>query len=164
MKKSKAENIRITIADENVFSEFAVDDKDVLDEMLVDTIEKTANTKPVTKKLDITFVTDQKIDTDKFALAYQNTMQNKLYAKNREIARCLLTGLVLTTVAICALLAYVFFFANQSLFLNKFGEIVSWVFVWASVEIITIEMIQLLIEKAKVKRLLNAKLTTKTKK
>ena len=88
-------------------------------------------------------------------------MQNKVDIKNREISRCLITGIIMTVIAVCLLLLYVYVFSQLSLFWNKFQEISAWVFVWASVEILTVELIQLLIDRAKAKNLLNANLTIK---
>lgn len=161
MQKNNVEKLKIGIPEGNVFSEYIVDDKEVLDEVLVDTIEKTANTKPVRKNLDITFVSNQKIDSNRFTSAYKNTMQNKVDTKNREISRCLITGIIMTIVSVCLLLLYVYVFSQLSLFWNKFQEISVWVFVWASVEILTVELIQLMIDRAKAKKLLNATLTIK---
>ncbi len=161
----KTEQITIGISEESVYAGYAVEDRETIDEMLVDAIEKVADTKPISKKLEITFLHDSnlKFDEERFTTAYKNTMQNKVDAKKREITRCLFTGISLLVVAISALLAFVYFFVDKSLFWNKFGEIISWVFVWGSVEVFTIELIQLLIDKAKAKRLLNATIIIKSK-
>ena len=51
MKKNNVEKLKIGIPEGNVFSEYIVDDKEVLDEMLVDTIEKKKQTPNLLEKI-----------------------------------------------------------------------------------------------------------------
>ena len=163
----KTDKININIYDEDVYADYGSDDAEFLDEMLVEAVEKNVNSKPISRGLEVNFVVAKgnKIDEDRFVEAYRNTAKNKLDTKTHEIVRCIVTGCVMVMVAVSLLLAFVYFFSKLTLFWVKAGEVAAWVFTWASVEILTIEFIQLLIDRAKIRKILKAKiiLTNKTK-
>ena len=64
-----------------------------------------------------------------------------------------------------AMLAFdVFVMEELNYFLFEFFNVFAWVFCWGGIEILTIELIQLIMEKNKAKRVLNSKIILVDKK
>ena len=162
----KTDKININIYEEDVYAAYGSEDAEFLDEDLVDAVRKTANAKPIKDDLAINFIIakDKKIEKDRFVDAYKNAVINQLETKKREITRCLLTGSIMAVVAVCLLFVYVYGFAKINAFFDVVGAIIAWVFSWTAVQIFTIDLIQLLIDKAKINKLLKANIDITNKK
>ena len=79
--------------------------------------------------------------------------------KRLELSRCLTTGFSLLVVGILLILLNVFVFEELEKFTYEMFSVISWVFMWAAVETLTLELIQILIEIKKSKKLLKSNLT-----
>lgn len=154
--------------DHNVYADYGIEKDDMLDDNLVETVEKLANTKPIKTDLTIHFLSKSeselsKIDKKRFKTAYKNTINQKLFMKNHEISRCLMTGLVFFAIAVILAAVYVVIEPHIGKFFNQFCYIIEWVFICTTVQTLTIELIQLYIDRAKLKRLLKAKIIFRKK-
>ena len=170
MKEKKVDKIKINIYEEEVYAEYGVDDKEMFEDSLIDTVEKLANSKSLRTDISLQFVCEPgiEVEQERFKKAFQNTGINKLETKKRELGRCFITGTIIGIIAIALLLGYTFLhpYIENHIFWNELCDVAVWVFMWATVEIFTIEAIQILIEMAKIKRILRAKIdfTKKEKK
>ena len=162
MKEKKRENIKINIYEQEVYAEYGVDDKEMFEDSLIDTVEKLANSKPLRTDIALQFVCEEgiEVEQERFKVAFKNTGKNKLETKKRELARCLITGVIMAVFALALLAGYHFLhpYIEDIVFWNELCDVAVWVFMWAAVEILTIEAIQILIEMAKIKRVLRAKI------
>lgn len=160
-KNNEPEKLTINILDEDVFNEYGVDEHVVLQEDLTYTIETLSNTQKLNSKLNLNFSVknDININEEKFIDSYKNTFRMNIKMKRHELSRCVTTGIVILLVGIFLLALNVFVFENLEKFTYEFFSVISWVFVWAGVETLTLELIQIIIEIKKNKRLLNANVT-----
>lgn len=165
MEKSR-KKLTINLYDEDVFNEYGVDDEQVLQEELSDTISALANTEKISTPLEITFIKPEKskIENDKFVKAFSNTFSYEIARKSHECARCIITGIILLLVGVAMLAFDVFVMEELNYFLFEFFNVFAWVFCWGGIEILTIELIQLIMEKNKAKRVLNSKIILVDKK
>jgi len=159
MKKDN-KNIHVNLFSEDVYAEYGVENDVLLDDALVDTVQSLADTKPITAKLSIDFIAKNniKIDDEKFMRAYKNTVQNRIDMKNHEIIRCTITGLIFLVFSLVLLEVYVLWKPYLNEFWDQFLTIFDWVFLWSAIQILTIELIQLFIDKAKIKKIFKANL------
>lgn len=160
MKEKKRENIKINIYEEEVYAEYGVDDKEMFEDSLIDTVEKLANSKPLRTDITLQFVCENRVEVEqeRFKNAFKNTGLNELQTKKRELGRCLIIGFIMAAISVGLLVGYTVLQPYLTFFWNQFFNVIFWVFMWAAVEILTIEAIQILIEMAKIKRVLRAKI------
>lgn len=153
----KSNTITIDINEENVYAEYGYEDKLLLEDSLVDSIEYMASTRPIKQKLTFCFKETTKTDINEaqFIEAYHNTFSTKIEAKKHEIGRCCLTGLILFIISMGFILFEQFVVIGAHAVIYEFFEIMSWVFAWAAVETLTIELIQLIMDKRKYNRILD---------
>jgi len=78
--------------------------------------------------------------------------------KNHEIIRCTITGLIFLVFSLVLLEVYVLWKPYLNEFWDQFLTIFDWVFLWSAIQILTIELIQLFIDKAKIKKIFKANL------
>ena len=159
MKKDN-KNIHVNLFSEDVYAEYGVENDVLLDDELVDTVQSLADTKPITAKLSIDFIAKNniEIDDEKFMRAYKNTVQNRIDMKNHEIIRCAITGVIFLVFSLVLLELYVWCKPYLNAFWDQFLTIFDWVFLWSAIQILTIELIQLFIDKAKIKKIFKANL------
>lgn len=157
--KKKSSNITVDINEEIIYEEYGFDDKLLLSDVLADTIEYVASTRPIKQKLKLNIKENVQanIDEKQFTDAYKNTFSTKIDGKKHEIGRCIITGIVLWIVSIGLILFEQFVIAGSNAILCEIFEIISWVFTWVAVETLTIELIQLIMDKRKYSRLLDVK-------
>lgn len=155
--------ININIYDQSVYAEYGYEGHELIEDSLVSTVETLAATKPIRNRLKLVFHKKKtmKISEERFVTAYTNSIKNKVTEKNNEIKRCLTTGIILLFVGLAVLCFDVFVAENLSYFLFEFFNIFAWVFCWAAVEIFTIHLVQLIIDKRKYKRLLSVEILFK---
>lgn len=160
MKNKKSSTITINSADELFYSSYFYDDKEILDNDLSETIYSLSNSKPIKDKLIIKIKSPTKSSTDKakFKNAFKNSFESKMQMKQYEIHRCLITGFFMF-LAFCALLA-ITICVNTALgeVFYYVADLATWVFGWGFIEIVTIELIQLYIDKYKYKKIRDAEI------
>ncbi|MBR2467648.1 MAG: hypothetical protein IKB42_01220 [Clostridia bacterium] len=152
--------LTINLYDEDVFNEYGVDGDEILQEELTTTISNLANTEKISTPLELTFIKPEnnKIDNDKFVKAFSNSYNAEISRKKHECTRCIITGIILLLVGIAMLAFDVFVMEPLNYFFYEFFNVFAWVFCWGGIEILTIELIQLIMEKNKAKRVLNSKI------
>ncbi len=165
--KDKISNIVININNEDVYADFTYKDTDMLNESLENTITKLSKSTPLKTKLNIKMEPKKDINLNekKFKNAFSNTYESMLQEKKHEIARCVITGLTIMAIGIALILFSVFFttdvygtpYPNAKL-LNYVVDLLAWITIWDSVEVLTVELIQLLIERKKLKKIKTANL------
>lgn len=155
--------ININIYDQSVYAEYGYEGHELIEESLTSTVETLAATKPIRNRLRLVFhkKKSMKISEERFVKAYTNSIKNKVTEKNNEIKRCFTTGLILLFVGFALLAFDVFVAASMGEFIYEFFNIFAWVFCWAAVEIFTIHLVQLIIDKRKYKRLLSVEIRFK---
>lgn len=156
--KNKENTIVINVNDENVYGEYGYEGQEHLESSLVSTLQELAASRATKEQLTIKVKENSKIEIneEKFVDAYKNTFNNLIDGKQHEISRCLTTGVILSFIGILLLTLFVFVFQYMHDAVVVFTELITWVFSWCAVETLTIELIQLYIDRAKLKRLLNA--------
>ncbi len=160
MKYSKQpSNITLDINDENVYADYGFDDKLFLNDWLAGSIEYVASTRPIKQKLTLCFkeLVPANIQEEQFVDAYKNTFNTKLNGKKNEIVRCVMTGIILWIVSLALIFFEQLVIAGMHDIICEIFEILSWVFAWVAVETLTLELIQLIMDKRKYTRLLNVK-------
>lgn len=152
-------SIDISIHNEDVFANYGYDDKEFIDYELMDTVYNLSNAYPLRHCLSIKFIneSDKTIDEKRFKSAYKNTLKTEINKKKNEMKRCITTGLIMFVIGLILLLTYVYISPKWGPFIEEVFDLVAWVFAWAAVEILTVELIQILIEIKKYKRILNSK-------
>lgn len=156
-RKKQSNTITIDINEENVYAEYGYEDKLLLEDSLVDSIEYMASTRPIKQKLTFCFKETTKTDIDEvqFIEAYHNTFNTKIEAKKHEIGRCIITGVVLWLISLAFILFEQLVVVGAHPVVYEIVEIMSWVFNWVAVEALTIELIQLVLDWRKYNRLLS---------
>ena len=156
-RKKQSNTITIDINEENVYAEYGYEDKLLLEDSLVDSIEYMASTRPIKQKLTFCFKETIKTNMDEaeFIEAYNNTFKTKIQAKKHEIGRCVLTGIIMWIISIALILFEQFVVAGAHDVIYEISEVMSWVFTWVAVETLTIELIQLVLDWRKYNRLLS---------
>lgn len=156
-RKKQSNTITIDINEENVYAEYGYEDKLLLEDSLVDSIEYMASTRPIKQKLTFCFKETTKTDIDEaqFIEAYHNSFKTKIEAKKHEIGRCVLTGIIMWIISIALILFEQFVVAGAHDVIYEISEVMSWVFTWVAVETLTIELIQLVLDKRKYNRILD---------
>lgn len=93
---TKPSNITIDINDEIVYAEYGFDDKLLLNDSLIDSIEYVASTRPIKQKLTLCVKENVpvNIQENQFIDAYKNTFNTKIDGKKHEIGRCVMTGII----------------------------------------------------------------------
>lgn len=156
MKRKYNKNvINIDINEENVYADYGIDGDLLVEEDLIDNMFNVANTRPIKQGVIFCFKEKNGIDVEdsKFISAYHNTIKNHLLSKKLEIRRCILLGVVLLVASALFILLENFFFIKQGPIIAEVSNIISWVFFWAAVEVLTIDLSQLMMEKIKYIRL-----------
>lgn len=160
--KNKTQNqgntIVINIKDEDIYGEYGYEGQEHLESSLVSTLQELASSRPTKEQLTIKVKekSNIKINEKEFVDAYKNTFNNLIDGKQHEISRCITTGVILLAISIIMISLYVFVFQNMHDLIVVFTDVISWIFTWCAIETLTIELIQLYIDRAKLKRLLNA--------
>lgn len=85
-------------------------------------------------------------------------MNNYVKAKQHEISRCLLTGIIMLIISAILICVENFWLINMGAIVREISNVASWVFAWDAIEILAIQLIQLVIDKRKVQRLRDAKI------
>lgn len=157
MKKNNAPVINININEGDVFADYGFENKQYLDQSIVNTLTNLADSRPIKEGLAINFRTSENINIDKadFVDAYKNTFLSKVNKKKLEIHRCVWTGVVLALISFILISLQVFIFQNLHDIIRVASEVCSWVFAWSAIEVLTIELIQLEIDKHKLQKLLS---------
>lgn len=155
--------ININIYDQSVYAEYGYEGHELIEESLVSTVETLAATKPIRNRLRLVFhkKKSMKISEERFVNAYTNSIKNKVTEKNNEIKRCFITGMILLFVGLGLLAFDVFVAESFGYFLYEFFNVFAWVFCWAAIEVFTIHLVQLIIDKRKFKRLLSVEIRFK---
>lgn len=160
MKEKNRENIKINIYEEEVYAEYGVEDEEMFEDSLIDTIARLSNAKPLRTDVNLQFVCEEgvEVDEERFKKAFKNTENHAMSAKKKELGRCLITGIIMAIIGLGLLIGYHFLhpYIEDIVFLNELCDVAVWVFMWAAVEILTVEAIQIGIEIAKIKRVLRA--------
>lgn len=161
MNNNKTKNLTINILEEDIYNEYGVDEHVVLQEELTSTIETLSNTQKLNDKLNLNFSVnkDVNVNEERFVEAYKNTFKMNIQMKKHELSRCITTGIAILVIGIILLALNVFVLENLEKFTFALFDVISWVFVWAGVETLTLELIQIVIEIKKSRKLLNANLT-----
>lgn len=159
-KQEKNDVIFIDINEENTFADYGCDGKLFVEETLTEKMKNLANSKPINKHLTFHFRKKNSIylNEEEFVKAYDNTIANDIDTKKHEIGRCILTGCIMFAMSILLILLQNYVMVNLGDILYEISEIAAWVFAWAAVEVLTIELVQLWIEVRKLKRLRRADL------
>ena len=162
---SKRQNVHLNIYDEDLYSDYGIEGEERMNDELIDIVETSANTTSIRTQLTVHFLIAEglTVDDKRMRTAYKNSVIDRLNSKNHEIARCGLTGLIFLVIAIAIVAGYVWLIPYFNVFWQQFYEIIEWVFVWTAVEILTIQLIQLFIDKLKIKKLVNARVYIKRK-
>lgn len=156
--KNKENTIVINVNDENVYGEYGYEGQEHLESSLVSTLQELAASRATKEQLTIKVKEKEgvNINNKQFVAAYKNTFNNLIDGKQHEISRCITTGVILLAISIVLISLYVFVFQNMHDLIVVFTDVISWIFTWCAIETLTIELIQLYIDRAKLKRLLNA--------
>lgn len=155
---NQSNTIVINVNDENIYGEYGYEGKEHLEGSFVETLQELAASRPTKEQLTIKVKekSNVAINGKQFVDAYKNTFNNLIDGKQHEISRCITTGVILSCIGITLLTLFVFVFQYMHDAVVVFTELLTWVFAWCAVETLTIELIQLYIDRAKLKRLLNA--------
>lgn len=161
--KQKVRKFKININDDNVYDDYCVDDEKevILQDSLFDRIKNLADLTPIKQKLCFNFVKEDStvdIDKEEFLTAYSNTVKVKTIIKKHEINRCFISGLTFLLIAIALIFVDVYLSHNFTGVFAYLIEISAWVFAWVAVEVLSIQLLQLTIDKNKLKRLLKAEI------
>lgn len=162
-RQKKFTKLNVSIYEKEIFADYGYDNHELIDDTLVDTIYKLADTKPIRENLELVITKKENVsfDEDRFISAYKNTILNKTKSLSHEIFRCSVVGIILLLLGTGLLCVTEFLLHDIDNFLYQFSTILSWVFCWGGIEVLTIQLVQLLIEKTKYKRLLKSKITFK---
>ena len=162
-KQKNYTKLNISIYEKEIYADYGYDNHELIDNSLVDTIYKLAETKPIREKLELVIAKKKSvsIDEDRFKKAYKNSISNKTKSISHEIFRCSIVGIVLLLFGVGLLCVTEFLLHGLDNFAYQFFTILSWVFCWGGIEVLCIQLTQLAIEKKKYKRLLNCKISFK---
>ena len=158
--------INIDINTEAVFADYGYNGKPLLDDSLVEKMQMIANVKPIRQNVTFRFMKkpDIAINRTKFNYAFDNSINNLISTKQHEINRCLITGVILLFISLALIFIENFVMVKLGAIVSEISNIVSWVFLWVTVEIMTIQLIQLIIDKNKLKRIKNARVVIEDQK
>ena len=158
MTNKKRKNLNFDLYSDDVYCSYGTDKGPLLNDEIAQTIENHANNNKVKTRLAITFNTyeESPIDKNEFLQAYSNTYNSKIVEKKHELSRCLITGTILLFVGLALLLFDVSIEDKFPYFWFELFNVFSWVFCWGGIEVLTIELVQIVIEIKKIKRLTNA--------
>ncbi len=150
----------IDLYDENIYNEYGVSNSELLQDELCDTIEKISNTHKIKTNLIINFSKPKQsvLDEKEFVNAFKNTYESKVSMKKHEVNRCIITGGIMLFIGIAMLCLDIFVFEPLNYLAYEFFNVFSWVFCWCAIEALTIQLIQLIIEVNKYKKILNARI------
>ena len=162
-ERKKYTKLKIGIYEKEVFAEYGYDNHELIEESLVYTVYSLAETKPIRENLELVFTknVDTSFEEERFKQAYKNTITNKTKSLDHEIRRCAMVGIFTLIVGLLLLCVDVFLIGNNSKYFYELVSIFAWVFCWVATEVLTIQILQLVIEKRKYKRLLRCKITFK---
>ena len=158
MTNKKRKNLNFDLYSDDVYCSYGTDKGPLLNDEIAQTIENHANNNKVKTRLAITFNTyeESPIDKNEFLQAYSNTYNSKIVEKKHELSRCLITGAILLFVGLALLLFDVTIEEKVPYFWFELFNVFAWVFCWGGIEVLTIELVQIVIEIKKIKRLTNA--------
>lgn len=162
----KRKKLNFNLYNDNVYCSYGTaEGGPLLSDDIANTIKTHANTNKLKTKLEIEFSTskDSNIDKDEFLQAYNNTFSSKKVEKKHELSRCILTGSILMAIGIILLVIYVSMVNRVPYFWFELFCLLAWVFCWGGIEVLTIELVQIVIEIKKIDRLINSNIAFKTK-
>ena len=162
-KQKNYTKLNVSIYEKEVFADYGYDNHELIDDTLVETIYKLADTKPIRENLELVIAKKEDVSFDeaRFNSAYKNTILNKITSLTHEVVRCSMVGILLLLIGTGLLCVTEFLLHDIDNFLYQFATILSWVFCWGGIEVLAIQLTQLLIEKKKYKRLLKSKISFK---
>ena len=160
MDKELSNTININIYDTDIFAEYGYENREQVQQSFVDTVKSMADAKPLKEKLTllVSKPKDSKIDKDRFRKAYGNTLSNIVSTKTNEMKRCLFTGLVFFVLSFALLALNVFVFATIGGLLYAVTNLLAFVFGFVGIEALSLELIQLIIEVKKYKRIMSVEI------
>lgn len=159
--KNKQHNLTINLYHADIFNDYGVNEYIYLQDDLISTIETMSNTVKLNTQLNLNIGVDKNVEVNEtqFTEAFKNTFTSSIKMKRLELIRCLTTGIVLFMIGVILVLLNVFIFDGLNKFIYELFGVISWVFVWAGTEALTIELIQIIIEIKKATKLLKTKIT-----
>ena len=160
MDKEISNTINVNLYDTDVYAEYGYENREQVQQSFIDTVKSMADAKPLKEKLTllVTKPKGTKIDNDRFRKAYGNTLANIVSTKTNEMRRCLVTGIVFFVMAIALLALNVFVFASIGGMLYAVTNLLAFVFGFVGVEALSLELIQLIIEIKKFKRIMSVEI------
>lgn len=163
MEEKHYTKLNISIFEKEIFADYGYDNHELIDDTLVETVYKLADTKPIRENLELVIAKkeDVSFDEERFKSAYKNTISNKTKSLTHEISRCAIVGFILLFVGVGLLFVTEFWLNDLDSFIYEFFTILNWVFCWGGIEVLCIQLTQLAIEKTKYKRLLKCKISFK---
>ena len=162
-KQKKLRSFKINLNDDNIYDDYCVDEarEVILQESLFNRLKNLAELTPVNQNICFNLVKEYKqVDVNKqeFMEAYSNTIKTKQVINKHEVNRCLFSGLVFVFVALILIFLDVYVASFQGKIIAYIVEVAAWVFAWVAVEVLSIHLLQLLIERSKLKRMLKAEI------
>lgn len=146
----------------DIYNEFYIDNKKTLQEELCNTIERVSNEDGVLQSATFEFKVSEgvQVDEKEFKDAYKNSFNTIKAVKKNECFRCLMYGLSLFLVGMILLFINIYVVDTNN-FVYEFFNVFTWVFLWGAIEVLLIEMVQIIIEIKKLKKILEAKIVIK---
>lgn len=162
-KQKKLRSFKINLNDDNIYDDYCVDEarEVILQDSLFNRLKNLAELTPVNQNICFNLVKEYKqVDVNKqeFMEAYSNTIKTKQIINKHEVNRCLFSGLAFMLVALVLILLDVYLASYQGEIFAYLIEVSAWVFAWVAVEVLSIHLLQLLIERSKLKRMLKAEI------
>lgn len=162
-KQKKLRSFKINLNDDNIYDDYCVDEarEVILQDSLFSRLKNLAELTPVNQNICFNLVKEYKqvdINQKEFEEAYTNTIKTKKIINKHEVNRCLLSGLSFLFVALILIFFDVYVASYQGKIIAYLVEVAAWVFAWVAVEVLGIHLLQLLIERNKLKRMLKAKI------
>lgn len=160
--QEEIEKISVKISKiEQAYSNYSYQDKKILNSKLADYInESEKGIKSKKLELDIKF--DNKITEDEkieFANTIRSYYSNQYQEINKTILMYDLVSIFLILVGMLFLVLHIF--SSEYVFLEKMLEIAAWVFVWEFIHITVFKRTLKVIDRKKIKKILDAKIDFK---
>ena len=162
-KQKKLRSYKINLNDDNIYDDYCVDEarEVILQDSLFNRLKNLAEFTPVNQNICFNLVKEYKqVDINKqdFMEAYSNTIKTKQVINKHEVNRCMLSGFSFLIVALVLIFVDVYFARFQGEIIAYLFEVAAWVFAWVAVEVLSIHLLQLLIERNKLKRMRKAEI------
>ena len=162
-KQKKLRSFKINLNDDNIYDDYCVDEarEVILQESLFNRLKNLAELTPVNQNICFNLVKEYKqvdVNEQEFMEAYSNTIKTKQIINKHEVNRCFLSGLAFMFVALLLIFLDVYVASFQGEIIAYIVEVAAWVFAWVAVEVLSIHLLQLLIERSKLKRMLKAEI------